>query len=508
MKNLHLLLVLAILSFSGCHVPSKSVQPVDFTILQMNDVYEIAPLEGGNAGGLARVAEIRRRLLAETPNVITVIAGDFLSPSLTANLNLENGEKIAGLQMIETLNALKVDYATFGNHEFDNRDSALTAKRINQCQFKFVSANVRRVYADGVIKPFTQTINNQPVAIPDYAIQEFSNLNGDKVKVALTGVLLPLNKRNYVNYLPIESAFKDAVARAKTESDVVIALTHQFAADDRALAKAVPGVPLFIGGHDHNHQDHYVENTIITKADANAKTVYIHRCRFDPVSKLIRIQSSLQYIDASIPSEPTTKAVVDRWVAKTDATLKANGYDPSAKISDLKETLECKESDVRSRPTNFGKLTNEAIEYSFPGADAYLINSGSMRLDDNLSGAVTQYDILRTFPFGGGFALQELPGSVLKTVLDAGLEKNRGEGGYLQSNHISKENGAWMVRGKAIDDQKNYKVVFSSFVASGSEANLGFLSKYKPSEPKTLTTPKGATIKNDVRDIVIAYLTK
>jgi hypothetical protein len=65
-----------------------------------------------------------------------------------------------------------------------------------------------------------------------------------------------------------------------------------------------------------------------------------------------------------------------------------------------------------------------------------------------------------------------------------------------------------MVRGKAIDDQKTYKVVFSSFVASGSEANLGLLSKYKPNEPKTLTTPKGASIKNDVRDIVIAYLTK
>jgi 5'-nucleotidase len=508
MKNLRLLLVLGVLSLCGCHVPTKIAQPIDFTILQMNDVYEIAPLEGGNAGGLARVAEIRRRLLEETPNVITVIAGDFLSPSLTANLNLDNGEKIAGLQMIETLNALHLDYATFGNHEFDNRDSALTAKRFNQCQFKFVSANVRRVYPNGSIKPFTQTLNNQTVVVPDYAIQEFTNPGGDKVRVAITGILLPFNKRNYVSYLPAEAAFKDAVIRAKTESDVIVALTHQYAEDDKALAKAVPGVALFVGGHDHNHQDYYVENTIITKADANAKTVYIHRCRFDPNAKMIRIQSSLQVIDASIPFEPTTKAVVERWVAKTDATLKANGYEPSAKITDLKETLECKESDVRSRPTNFGKLVTEAMEYAIPGADAYLINSGSMRLDDNLSGSITQYDILRTFPFGGGFATQDLPGAVLKTLFDAGLEKNRGEGGYHQSLHVTKENGNWLIRGKAIDDQKIYRVALSSFVASGSEANLAFLSKYKPTESKTMTLSTGKVVKNDVRDLVIAYLTK
>ena len=104
---------------------------IEFTILQINDVYEISPLEGGKAGGLARVATVKKELLKENPNTIAAIAGDFLSPSLIGTLKQDNGEKIAGLQMVETLNAMGLDYATFGNHEFDLSDLDLLQKRIN-----------------------------------------------------------------------------------------------------------------------------------------------------------------------------------------------------------------------------------------------------------------------------------------------------------------------------------------------------------------------------------------
>jgi len=507
LQPLGLLLLLFLVGSCAVKIPQQRIpQPIDFIILQLNDVYEIAPLEGGNAGGLARVASIRKELLKETPNVVTVIAGDFLSPSLTANLKLETGEKIAGLQMIETLNAMGLDYATFGNHEFDERDSALVQKRFNQCSFRFVSANVRRVYTGGAIAPFKQTVKGKTELVPDFINHTFKNTVGDSMKLAFTGVLLPFTKRPYVHYLPLEENFRRAVAQAKTQSDVVVALTHLAAADDRALAAAVPGVPLFIGGHDHDHQDHYVDNTIITKADANAKTVYIHRCRFDPNSKLVRIQSSLKYVNASIPSDPATEAVVNKWVSKVDQTLRNNGYQPEQKIATLREPLECKETEIRSRQTNFGAMTTQAMEYAMSGADAYLINSGSMRMDDNLAGTMTVYDVVRSFPFGGGFARQEVPGSELKNLLDNGLKKNKTEGGYLQVSHISEVNGAWQINGKPIDDKQIYKLVISSFVAAGSEANLGFMGKYKADEPKMLTTTKGKQIKNDVRDVVIEYM--
>ena len=47
--------------------PAEAGSSVSFTVLHFNDVYEITPVEGGQAGGLARVAGLRQRLLAQDP---------------------------------------------------------------------------------------------------------------------------------------------------------------------------------------------------------------------------------------------------------------------------------------------------------------------------------------------------------------------------------------------------------------------------------------------------------
>jgi 2',3'-cyclic-nucleotide 2'-phosphodiesterase (5'-nucleotidase family) len=61
---------------------------IQWTFLQMNDVYELKPLGGGNKGGLARVATIRKLLRQENPNTITVISGDIVSPSALGIIRL------------------------------------------------------------------------------------------------------------------------------------------------------------------------------------------------------------------------------------------------------------------------------------------------------------------------------------------------------------------------------------------------------------------------------------
>src|SRR3990167_5315327 len=55
-------------------------QQTEVIFLQLNDVYEIAPLEGGKVGGLARVATIRKDLMKQYTVVYTILSGDFISP--------------------------------------------------------------------------------------------------------------------------------------------------------------------------------------------------------------------------------------------------------------------------------------------------------------------------------------------------------------------------------------------------------------------------------------------
>src|SRR6476619_5559035 len=55
-----------------------------FTILQLNDVYSAEPVNG--AGGLARVATLKRRVASEGRPALLLVAGDFLSPSVASSV--------------------------------------------------------------------------------------------------------------------------------------------------------------------------------------------------------------------------------------------------------------------------------------------------------------------------------------------------------------------------------------------------------------------------------------
>ena len=73
-KILPLFTFLLLCSCSGLS-PVTNNREVSITILQMNDVYEIDPVNGGREGGLARVATLRDQLLQRNSNTLTVLAG-------------------------------------------------------------------------------------------------------------------------------------------------------------------------------------------------------------------------------------------------------------------------------------------------------------------------------------------------------------------------------------------------------------------------------------------------
>ena len=102
---------------------------VNFTIIQVNDVYEIGPLSGGTVGGMSRVATLYKKEKALNDNTMMVLAGDFLSPSLLGTLKYK-GEKIAGKQIVDVMNAMGFDLVVLGNHEFDVKRHELQ-KRID-----------------------------------------------------------------------------------------------------------------------------------------------------------------------------------------------------------------------------------------------------------------------------------------------------------------------------------------------------------------------------------------
>jgi 2',3'-cyclic-nucleotide 2'-phosphodiesterase (5'-nucleotidase family) len=141
--------------FSSCgstrHATSKDDGKISVNFLQINDVYEIAPLSGGKEGGMARVATLKKKYKQKNANTFLVIAGDFLSPSIYNSLQFE-GKAIRGKQMVEAMNAAGMDFAIFGNHEFDIKEGELQ-DRINESNFQWISSNAFHKTASGIV-PF------------------------------------------------------------------------------------------------------------------------------------------------------------------------------------------------------------------------------------------------------------------------------------------------------------------------------------------------------------------
>src|SRR4051794_25162122 len=98
------------LALSGGLPDPARAEPVTITLLHSNDVYETSPVKG--QGGFAPFMTLLAAERARNPNSLTTFGGDLLSPSVLSGLT-------KGEQMIELTNAIGVDVAVPGNHEFD-----------------------------------------------------------------------------------------------------------------------------------------------------------------------------------------------------------------------------------------------------------------------------------------------------------------------------------------------------------------------------------------------------
>jgi 5'-nucleotidase/UDP-sugar diphosphatase len=462
---------------------------VSLAFIHMNDVYELTPVSGGAEGGLARVATLRRRLRAENPNTYTVLAGDLLNPSALSTATV-GGQRLAGRQMVDVMNALGLDYATFGNHEFDLSQEALT-QRLAESKFTWFSSNV--TLADG--RAFAN--------VPPNVVFSARNDAGREVRVGLFGVTVNSNPASYVAYRdPIEVA-REQVASLRGQVDLIVAVTHLNLDGDIQLVQQVPEIDVVLGGHEHENAQvaRGSDFTPIFKADANARTVYVHQLRYDTGTKNLERESTLERVTPELADEPTVAQAVERWVNAAFDGFRAQGFEPMNTVATTSEPLDGRESSVRNFPTRLTDLIAAGMLHAAPGTELAIFNGGSIRIDDVLPpGKVTEYDIIRTLPFGGTVLSAQMSGSLLQRTLDQG-RANAGTGGYLQLANVARPPGGdqWVVNGAPLDPARSYRVATNDFLLSGRETKLDFLTRDNPEV-------SGVTEHGDIRKALIAEL--
>ena len=398
----------SLLLLAGACVPgAKAPEPLNpVRFLLINDVYVADTLTDGS-GGLARVATVRNRLADQGP-ILFVLAGDFLSPSLLTKY-------YAGRQMVEALNAAQLDYATFGNHEFELARDTLIA-RIEASEFTWLSSNC--TLADGA---------RFPQVLPWDTVRVSGHL------VGLFGLTLEGDYRSYVRCADPDSAAVRATDSLEAlGADLIVGLTHQTVEADRDLLSREPRIDLILGGHEHEAHDSVVSGRHVLKADANARTAQFATLWGGKGEW--RQAVGLVPIDSRLPDDSATAAVVEAWA---DSLRRRLG--PERVIGVAEAPIDARDAVSRSRESPIGALVTDAFRAG-TGADVALLNAGAMRLDDVIpAGPVSNHQLESIFLFADETRVVTFPltGRRLGEVLEHGVsDASLGKGGFLQVSGV------------------------------------------------------------------------
>jgi 2',3'-cyclic-nucleotide 2'-phosphodiesterase (5'-nucleotidase family) len=446
-------------ALAGCAAPERrppSGTPplVEVTLLQINDAYVLEPVDGGRRGGMARLATLVKRLRAAHPNVVFAHAGDMLSPSPMSTA-------LRGAQMIAVLNALGLDVATFGNHEFDFGPGVLR-ERMAASRFRWLSANV---VERGSTRPFGGAVREARLERGGVGIGLFGLTTADTASTSAAGADVEFHD-------PQAEGRAVAAELRRLGADLVVAVTHQHMSADRALAAAAD-VDVVLGGHEHEPLVAEEGKAVITKAGSDARYLVEVDVWMRPGGALVERSWTFHEVSARLPEDPEVAAVVRAYETRL-------GRELDTEVGRTTVPLEARRAPLRTQESNLGDFLADAMRARL-GADVALVNGGGIRTDRVVpAGPLTKRDVLGLLPFTNVVLKLAVPGARLREALEQGLGRlEREGGGYLQVSGLRLAYDPRLpagrrvlgieVGGAPLDPAKTYTVAVVDYVARGGD---------------------------------------
>jgi len=465
-------------SFSSCN---KIETAPTLTILHFNDTYELEPAGDGRRGGAARAATVLKEYAKENPLIL--FSGDAIGGSaLTAPRQ--------GQAMIEALNALGLQYAALGNHEFDFGPE-VAAKRIKESNFTWLTANL------------IDTKTEKPIVgvLPSVLTQ----WNG--IKVGLIGLagnwLEDCSAGPDARYDDYLERGREIAKKLKSEgAEIIIALTHMNMADDEILAREVPEIDLVLGGHDHDPMHKSINGTLVWKSGSDWMHIGLIQVTLPRDSKPTFFSKLLPVTEQIKPDQGMTMLIA-KYASEFEAYL-------GEILGVSKVELDARASIVRQKEMPVGNLFTDAMRAQ-TGADAALINSGGIR--SNLvyaAGNITRKTLMTLLPFQNKIVIIELSGQLIQEALENGVSEFETAGGsfpqvsgltfrFNPKKPVGQRITKITIGGKPLVASKTYKLATLDFLANGGDGYDVFV------KTKHITKPADAV---PLTDAIASYLKK
>ena len=493
----------------------KSVQ-----VLQLSDLHGAIEASATNIGAavLASAFANDRKNAAAT---VTLSSGDNIGAAPPISTEFEE------MPTIESMNLMKFDASTFGNHEHD-RNLAHVQKVIGASDFQWVSSN----YGDSslaVLKSGTK------------AAKSFIIIERGDVKIGIVGSntettieqVFPGNldytdaagvKRTIEIQAGVEGINAAIKAAKKAGADLVVAVIHQGWSESvggvsvgvlNEMATEIKGAAAIYGGHSHQTFTTVVPveksttGTLVGQT-LNAGVEYTRSQICVNTSSNRVLGSSIETIKraavATVVADAPTAALVkkykDQMTGKLDVKIGAvagtfpRGGTPAVERSGenpmgiyIADLLRAKYK------TDFALTNGGGIRDTFPAktytpVDTKLVRTGTGPLD------VTLGDALTVYPFGNQVATTVVTGENLWKALENGVGGNYpGDGRFPQISGFkftfdpTKAVGSRIVSvtkndGTAIaKDQTVYTLTTLDFIIYGGD---GYLNVFSPAKAKVM----------------------
>ncbi|OJJ08929.1 hypothetical protein ASPVEDRAFT_90136 [Aspergillus versicolor CBS 583.65] len=435
--------------------------------------------EQGCYGGYARIKTKVNELRKEYPDNLWLNAGDEFQGTLF--YQYYGGEKIA-----ETINDLKFDAMTLGNHEWDGGDQAL-GEFLRNLTFPVVSCNVK-----SQVKALNRTIKNYHV-FQEHGIAVIGATTPTTPGISSVG-----NTTVFLDPIPeVQKAVWEI--RNKTDVNRIVLLSHLGYDEDQKLASRTEGLSLIIGGHSHtllgDMEDAKGKYPTIVEDKKGHEVFIVTAYRwgeylgaidltFDREGHALAYHGAPIHMDNSTRLDEELDGKIQEWAEEfADFAAEVLGTTDAVLVQETCQEGDCLLGQVMA-DAMLEYRVNQTEGTDDAKADLALINAGGVRAEIN-EGDITRGEVLTAFPFGNAIVELQFSGADLRKVLEGAVsyvnQFNNQEitswfqvsRGVLIQYNPQNEAGSRLVDvtldGEAIEDGRDYRVVTLDFLAGGGD---------------------------------------
>lgn len=397
-------------------------------ILYFNDAHEpdMVSTEGGLLGGVSRMKSVVDSIRQYSPDALLLFGGDLGGGTLA-------GKLYRGSIMVDFLSEIGVDYANYGQHDFDyglDNTQALTRRS----KFTWISSNTLTTEGspiDGSVPFVIHKIGSTSIGIIGLV---------DKVDTS--------SPRSGITQRDIMDCAKSAIGHL-SGVDYIIAITQMNSKLNEQLLRECPQIDLILGEETSQYitNVHFVGDKMIIDGCGNMGHLVEVSLRGEQGSQAISVHPISTAVKPDERLERRVQAINDEIASRLGVRLGTLPLDH-----------------IRTRH-QIGEMVAGIFREHY-GTDMALVQSGGIRADLT-DGDITLRDIYSILPYENRIIPVRLPGRSIRRLIEKAV--NDGADAALAGVEVtsSDEELIIYVNGVRLDDSRDYTIALSEYVTSG-----------------------------------------